>query len=105
VTQEDDFMSDRVLEIMEASAIAEAQKEQAEGFHQELLEKLDVVAGVMFDGPQLIPEEVSLLSLLPRQDLEQLEDLANRYGHTLFEYAHLARQAIKAQGEAAADAE
>ncbi len=97
-------MSDRVLEAMEASAIAEAQKERAEGFHQELLEKLDVVAGVMFDGPQLIPEEVSLLSLLPRQDLEQLEDLANRYGHTLFEVAHLAQQAIEAQGEAAADA-
>ena len=98
-------MSDRVLEFMKASAIAEAQREQAEGFHQELLEKLDIVAGVIFDGPQLIPEEVSLLSLLPRQDLEQLEDLANRYGHTLFEYAHLARQAIKAQGESAADAE
>ena len=30
-------MSERVLEIMEASAIAEAQKERAEEFHQELL--------------------------------------------------------------------
>jgi methyl coenzyme M reductase subunit C-like uncharacterized protein (methanogenesis marker protein 7) len=90
---------------MEASAIAEAQKERAEGFHQELLEKLDVVAGVMFDGPLLNNEEVNLLAHLPREDLEQIVDFAEEYAGYVLEYAHLARQAIKAQGEAAADAE
>lgn len=98
-------MSDRVLEAMEASAIAEAKKVRAQELHQELLGLLDDVAGVVLDGPLLNNEEVNLLAHLPREDLEQIVDFAEEYAGYVLEYAHLARQAIKAQGEAAADAE
>ena len=98
-------MSDRVLEFMEASAIAEAKKVRAQELHQELLGLLDDVAGVLLGGPLLNNEEINLLAQLPREDLEQIVDFAEQYAGEVLEYAHLARQAIKAQGEAAADAE
>ena len=97
-------MSDRVLEIMEASAIAEAKKVRAQELYQELLGLLDDVAGVVLDGPLLNNDEVNLLAQLPREDLEQIVDFAEQSADDLLEYANLAQQAIKAQGEAAADA-
>ncbi len=98
-------MSDRVLEIMEASAIAEAKKVRAQELHQEFLGLLDDVAGVVLGGPQLSDDEVNLLAQLPREDLEQIVEFAEEYAGDLLEYANLAQQAIEAQGEAAADAE
>lgn len=98
-------MSDRVLEIMEASAIAEAKKVRAQELHQELLGLLDDVAGVVLGGPLLNNEEMNLLAQLPREDLEQIVEFAEEYAGDLLEYANLAQQAIEAQGEAAADAE
>jgi hypothetical protein len=104
VTPEDDFMSDRVLDYLEASAIAEAKKVRAQELYQELLGFLDDVADAVLDGPQLNNEEVNLLAQLPREDLEQIVDFAEQSADDLLEYANLAQQAIEAQGEAAADA-
>ncbi len=97
-------MSDRVLDYLEASAIAEAKKVRAQELYQELLGFLDDVADAVLDGPQLNNEEVNLLAQLPREDLEQIVDFAEQSADDLLEYANLAQQAIEAQGEAAADA-
>ena len=69
----------------------------AEEFRDEILQTLDDVYGVVFDGPDSSDEEVELLKLLPADDLELIASLADEYAENVRAYALLSREALQAK--------
>ena len=71
----------------------------AEKLQDEILQKLDDVYGIVFDGPEMSDEQVELLALLPVADLEVIAAWAEEYTANVGDYATLARSALEAKDE------
>lgn len=71
----------------------------AEKLQDEILQKLDDVYGIVFDGPEMSDDHVELLALLPVADLEVIAAWAEEYAANVGDYATLARSALEAKDE------
>ncbi len=69
----------------------------AEKLRDEMLQTLDDVYFLVFDGPDMSNEQIDLLALLPVDDLEQIASWAEEYAENVRDYAKLARQALEAK--------
>ena len=69
----------------------------AEKLHYEILQTLDDVYGIVFDGPDMSDEQVELLELLPADELELIAAWADEYAENVRDYALLARLALQAK--------
>lgn len=69
----------------------------AEKLRYEILQTLDDVYGIVFDGPDMSDEQVELLELLPADELELIAAWADEYAENVRDYALLARMALQAK--------
>jgi hypothetical protein len=69
----------------------------AEKLRYEILQRLDDVYGIVFDGPDMSDDQVELLELLPADELELIAAWADEYAENVRDYALLARMALKAK--------
>ncbi len=75
----------------------------AEKYRDEILQTLDEVYGVVFDGPDISDEEVELLKLLAADDLELIASLADEYAENVRAYALLSQEALQAKDSKAGE--
>jgi hypothetical protein len=73
----------------------------AEELRNEILQTLDDVFGIVFDGPDLSDEQIELLALLPADELELIAAWANEYAENVRDYAVLARKALQSKAPTA----
>ena len=71
----------------------------AETLRDEILQKLDDVYGIVFDGPNTSGEQVELLAVLPADDLKVIAAWAEEYAANVRDYATLARNAQEAKDQ------
>jgi len=69
----------------------------AEKLRYEILQTLDDVFGIVFDGPDLSDEQIELLALLPADELKLIAAWADEYAENVRDYASLARRALQAK--------
>ncbi len=69
----------------------------AEKLRYEMLQKLDDVYGIVFDGPDMSDEQVELLELVPADELELIAAWADEYAENVRDYALLARMALQSK--------
>jgi methyl coenzyme M reductase subunit C-like uncharacterized protein (methanogenesis marker protein 7) len=70
----------------------------ADKLRHEILQTLDDVCGIVFDGPDMSDEQVELLAMLPADELQLIAAWAEEYAENVRDYALLARRALKAKG-------
>ena len=70
----------------------------ADKLRHEILQTLDDVGGIVFDGPDMSDEQVELLAMLPADELQLIAAWAEEYAENVRDYALLARRALKAKG-------
>jgi hypothetical protein len=75
----------------------------AENLRYEILQTLDDVYGIVFDGPDMSDEQVELLELLPADELELIAAWADEYAENVRDYALLARMALQAKDSKAGE--
>ncbi len=69
----------------------------AEELLDDAMAKLDDVFGIVFDGPDMSQEQVTLLALLPEDDLEAIVGYAEECAENVRDFARLAREALRAK--------
>lgn len=78
-----------------AMPTATAADAAAARLRDEILQKLDDVYGIVFDGPDTSDEQVALLAQLPADDLKVIAAWAEEYAANVRDYATLARKALE----------
>jgi hypothetical protein len=82
---------------LEVTTVATTAAAAAEKLCHEILQKLDDVYGIVFDGPDMSEEQVELLGLLPADELELIAAWADEYAENVRDYALLARITLQAK--------
>jgi hypothetical protein len=80
---------------LEVTTVATTAAAAAEKLRYEILQTLDDVYGIVFDGPDMSDEQVELLELLPADELELIAAWADEYAENVRDYALLARMALQ----------